>query len=244
MGPEGSIGEVGRGNRKDVRDAVEAAATAAAWAALNAHSRAQIMFYIGENLQLRRKEFAIRIGAMTGESAEQALSEVDDSIAEWFRWASWCDKHDGRVHETTLHGLVLALNEPLGVVGLVCPDSSPLLSFTRLLGPLMAMGNSVVVIPSQKHPLAATEMYQVLETSDLPAGVVNIITGLRDELLPALSAHDAVDAVWASGCDMTEIHKASCGNMKQTWMASSSASDKELLRRACHVKNIWLPHGI
>lgn len=243
-GPDGLVGEVGRGNRKDVRDAVEAATSSTTWASLNAHTKAQILFYIGENLQLRREEFANRICAMTGESTEEALNEVDDCVAEWFRWASWCDKYDGRVHETTLHGLVLALNEPLGVVGLACPDTSSLLSFTRLLGPLMAMGNSVVVIPSQKHPLAATEMYQILETSDLPAGVVNIITGLRDELLPVLAAHDAVDAVWASECDMAEIQKVSCGNMKQTWAAAGSVSDQELLRRACHVKNIWLPHGI
>ena len=243
-GPDGFVAEVGRGNRKDVRDAVEAATKTSGWADINAHARSQVMYYIAENLQTRRDEFAARITAQTGADEQAAAGEVDASIAEWFRWAAWCDKHDGRVHETTLHGLVLALNEPLGVVGLVCPDDSPLHSFTRLLAPLMAMGNSVVVIPSQAHPLAAIEMYQVFETSDLPAGAVNIVSGLRDELLPTLGEHDGVDAIWASGIEMDEIHAASCGNMKQTWQASVYAEDAEMLRRATHVKNIWLPHRI
>jgi len=247
IGPTGFVGEVGRGNRKDIRNAVEAASksiNSKNWCGKSAHSRAQVLFYIGENLQQREDEIAKRISAQTGQSMADAISEVKDSIAEWFRWASWSDKHDGRVHETTINGLVLAVNEPLGVVGLVCPPSPSLFSFTRLLAPLIAMGNSVVAIPSETAPLAALEMYQIFETSDLPAGVVNIVTGLHGELLSTIAEHDAIDAIWADINDMTLVHQGSCGNMKQTWKATSLSSDKELLRRACNVKNIWLPHGI
>lgn len=246
-GPLGFVGEVGRGNRKDIRNAVEAAAKSVAsknWSAKSAHTRAQIMFYIAENMQQRAEEIGKRISAQTGQSLSSANDEVESSIAQWFRWASWCDKYDGRIHETTMHALVLAVNEPLGVVGLICPPSSSLFSFTRLLAPLMAMGNSVVVLPSETAPLAALEMYQIFETSDVPAGVVNIITGIHEEIISTLADHDAVDAIWASVDDMTIIHQGSSGNMKQTWQASTFVEDSELLRRACHVKNIWLPHGV
>jgi aldehyde dehydrogenase (NAD+) len=237
-------GQVGRGNRKDIRDAVAAAIKATAWAEMSAHSRAQVLYYIAENLEQRTEEFASIISASTGCSDDDAATEVADSVAEWFRWAAWADKFDGRVHETTMHGLVLALNEAIGVVGVICPDSRPLHGFTRLVAPLLAMGNTVVAIPSEAHPLAAAGIYQVLETSDLPGGVLNFVTGLRQEIVSTLAEHDGVDAIWSAAGDIAEVEVASAGNMKRVWNADTSAADEELLRAATQVKNIWLPHGV
>ena len=243
-GPDGTVGQVGRGNRKDIRDAVEAASGATKWATTNAHTRSQILYYIAENLEQRSSEFATRISAMTGLTTEAAESEVADAVSEWFRWAAWADKYDGAVHETTMHGLVLALNEPLGVVGVTCPDESPLCGFTRLVAPLLAMGNSVIAVPSQSNPLAATDLYQVLETSDLPAGVLNIVTGIHSEFVPALASHDGVDSMWVGTGDVDEVQIASVSNMKRVWKVNMDASGDEFLRQSTHVKNIWLPHGV
>jgi len=243
-GPNGPVGEVGRGNRKDIRDAVEAACGATKWANVNAHSRAQVLYYIAENLEQRSSEYAARLSSMTGCSDEDAANEVSDSVAEWFRWAAWCDKYDGAVHETTMHGLVLAVNEALGVVGVTCPNQRPLHGFTRLVAPLLAMGNAVVAIPSENYPLSATDLYQVLETSDLPGGVLNIVTGIHSEFVGDLAAHDGVDSMWVGAGDIAEVQIASVTNMKRVWKANAGASDAEMLRQATHVKNIWLPHGI
>jgi aldehyde dehydrogenase (NAD+) len=143
-----------------------------------------------------------------------------------------------------MHGLVLALNEPLGVVGVTCPDESPLCGFTRLVAPLLAMGNSVIAVPSESNPLAATDLYQVLETSDLPAGVLNIVTGIHSEFVPALAAHDGVDSMWVGTGDVDEVQIASVSNMKRVWKVNMDASADEFLRQSTHVKNIWLPHGL
>jgi aldehyde dehydrogenase (NAD+) len=181
---------------------------------------------------------------MTGCSDEDAANEVADSVAEWFRWAAWCDKYDGAVHETTMHGLVLAVNEALGVVGVTCPNQRPLHGFTRLVAPLLAMGNAVIAIPSESYPLSATDLYQVLETSDLPGGVLNIVTGIHSEFVGDLAAHDGVDSMWVGAGDIAEVQIASVTNMKRVWKAETSCSDSEMLRQATHVKNIWLPHGL
>ncbi|MDP6378494.1 MAG: aldehyde dehydrogenase family protein [Candidatus Thalassarchaeaceae archaeon] len=243
-GPNGLVGEVGRGNRKDIRDAVEAACGATKWANVNAHSRAQVLYYIAENLEQRGAEYAARLSSMTGCSDEDAANEVADSVAEWFRWAAWCDKYDGAVHETTMHGLVLAVNEAVGVVGVTCPNQRPLHGFTRLVAPLLAMGNAVIAIPSESYPLSATDLYQVLETSDLPGGVLNIVTGIHSEFVGDLAAHDGVDSMWVGAGDIAEVQIASVTNMKRVWKAETSCSDSEMLRQATHVKNIWLPHGL
>ncbi|MBP9175410.1 MAG: aldehyde dehydrogenase family protein, partial [Rhizobiales bacterium] len=176
LSPSGKIvGEVGEGNRKDIRNAVAAARAAEGWSKATAHNRAQILYYMAENLSARADEFASRIKAMTGVS--KAKSEVKASILRLFSYGAWSDKYDGAVHSPPLRGVALAMNEPLGVVGVICPDEAPLLGFISLVAPLIAMGNRAVVVPSERHPLAATDFYQVLETSDVPAGVINIVTG-------------------------------------------------------------------
>jgi aldehyde dehydrogenase (NAD+) len=245
------LGEVGEGNRKDIRNAVEAAhAALGGWSKATGHARAQILYYIAENLATRSDEFARRLSALTdGDGA----AEVDACVQRLFTYAAWADKYDGLVHQVPLRGVALAMNEPIGVMGLVCPDEAPLLGLISLIGPALCVGNTVVAIPSEKSALAATDFYQVLETSDVPAGVINIVTGGKDSLAKTLAEHDDVDAVWYFGSrdGVRAVELASAGNMKRTWAEwePRSWSDvgegegRDFLREATQVKNIWIPYG-
>ncbi|MCC7001122.1 MAG: aldehyde dehydrogenase family protein [Gemmatimonadaceae bacterium] len=253
VGPKGArVGEVGEGNRKDLRNAVEAAhAAAKSWSKSTAHLRAQILYYIGENLDARGDEFAARLRAMTGATAAQARAEVDASIARLFTYAAWADKYDGAVHNVPIRGVALQMNEPIGVVAVVAPDESPLLGFISTVAPLLATGNAVVAVPSEVHPLSATDLYTVLESSDVPDGVVNIVTGAKDVLAKTLAEHDDVEAIWYWGSKdgKKAVELASAGNMKRTWCHSAvrdwqvELPAREYLREATQVKNIWVPYG-
>ena len=255
QGADGSVlGLVGDGNRKDIRNAVEAARKATAWSSASTHTRAQVVYYIAENLSARADEFRDRIRAMTGASLKNATREVDTAVERLFTYGAWADKYDGAVHSPPLRGVAMAMNEPLGVMGLVCPDEAPLLAFVSMLAPAIAMGNRAVVIPSAAHPLAATDFYQILETSDVPGGVVNIVTGSRDDLAKTLAEHEEVDAVWYAGSTRGSemVERASAHDLKQTWVNNGQARNwydlaqaegREYLRRSTQVKNIWIPYG-
>lgn len=248
-----AVGEVGEGNRKDIRNAVEAAQAAGGWAKLSGHQRAQILYYIAENLSVRADEFAQRIASMTGDAIVAGQVEVNATISRLFTYAAWADKHDGAVHDVPLRGVALAMHEPIGVVGVACPDPYPLLGLVSLVAPLVATGNRIVVVPSARFPLTATDFYSVLETSDLPAGVINIVTGQRDALARTLADHDDVDAVWYFGSRVgaTAVEKASAANLKRTWtewtgrewLDPRAGEGRDFLRRAVQVKNIWIPYG-
>ena len=255
LSPKGaSVGEVGEGNRKDIRNAVAAARAAEAWSRATAHNRAQILYYLAENLSARAAEFAARIGAMTGASRAKAAAEVEAAIARLFAYGAWADKFEGAVHAPPLRGVALAMHEPIGVAGVVCPDEAPLLAFVSLVAPLVAMGNRVVAVPSESHPLAATDFYQVIDTSDVPAGVINIVTGARDALTKTLAEHDDIDALWVFGSQAASAaaERLSVGNLKRTlvdhglaidWYDPAAAEGPILLRHAVQVKNIWIPYG-
>ena len=245
------IAEVGHGNRKDIRDAVEAARRASAtWRRSTAHNRAQILYFMAENLAARRADFADLLGRLTGLASE---SEVDAAVERLFLYAAWADKYDGAVHQTPFRNVTLAVPEPLGVIGIGCADEAPLLGFIGAVMPAVALGNTVVVVPSETAPLAATEFYQVLDTSDVPGGVINIVTGRRRELANVLASHDDVDGLWYFARDSggEEIERLSSGNMKRTWVhgavaslsAPPDAAAREFLRHATQVKNIWIPYG-
>ncbi len=245
-----AIGLAGLGSRKDIRNAVEAAGKASAWSSATTHNRAQVLYYIAENLSARRQEFAARLKSM-GQGAKAAAAEVEASLARIFWYAAQADKFDGRVHATKSRHVTLAMNEPFGVMGLVCPDEMPLLGFVSLVMPAIAMGNRAVVVPSTHQPLAATDLYQVFDTSDVPGGVINIVTGERDGLAKTLADHDDVAALWYFGPGVKMVETASAGNLKATW-ASAKRRDwlsrvegqgAEYLRRAVQVKNIWVPYG-
>jgi len=245
------LGEVGEGNRKDLRNAVEAAhAASGSWSKATGHNRAQILYYIAENLAARADELGRRISALTG---GDGAAEVEASVRRLFTYGAWADKYDGQVHQVPLRGVALAMNEPLGVIGIACPDEHPLLGLVSLVAPAICVGNSVVAIPSERAPLAATDFYQVLETSDVPAGVINIVTGAKDTLAKTLAEHDDVDAMWYFGSrdGVKAVELASAGNMKRTWceFAPRAWSDtregegRPFLREATQVKNIWIPYG-
>lgn len=243
------LGHVGLANRKDVRNAVEAAAGAKGWSKTTGHLRAQILYYIGENLSARANEFANRIDAMTGKKGGAA--EVEASIQRLFTAAAWADKYDGQAHGVPIRGVALAMKEPVGVIGALCADEAPLLGMVSAMAPAIAMGNRVVLAASDPFPLAATDFYQVLETSDVPAGVVNILTGSQAELAGPMASHMNLDAVWSfSSSDVSQqIEAASAGNLKRTWVSNGQALDwaqdhtKRFLQAATEVKNIWVPYG-
>jgi aldehyde dehydrogenase (NAD+) len=244
------VGLAGLGNRKDVRNAVEAAAKAQSWGAATAHNRAQVLYYVAENLAARGGEFAQRLRAMTGASTRAAEAEVEASIRRAFVYAGYADKFDGAVHATRSRFVTLAMNEPWGVMGVLCPDEAPLLAFVSLVMPAIAMGNCVVAIPSASHPLSATDFYSILDTSDVPAGVVNIVTGEANVLARTLAEHDGVDALWHVGHagGAAQVEALSAGNLKATWVSGAAidwprAEGREFLRRATQVKNIWTPYG-
>ena len=179
--------------------------------------------------------------------------EVDASVSRLFTYAAWADKYDGAVHSVPIRGVSIAMNEPIGVIGMACDDAFPLLGFISLVAPAMATGNTTIVVPSAPYPLAATDFYAVLETSDVPDGVINIVTGDREPLAKTLAEHDDVEAMWYFGTrdGATMVELASASNMKRTWatwdernwLDAEDGEGREFLRAATHVKNIWVPYG-
>ena len=247
-------GEVGLGNRKDIRNAVEAAHKAESWSRSTAHLRAQILYYLAENLSTRTREFENRLAASPGHSGQQAVREVRKSVERLFYYAAWADKYAGCVHAVPFRNITLAMPEPWGVLGIICPPENPLLSFISLIAPTLALGNRLVVVPSWRYPLIATDCYQVLDTSDMPGGVINLVTGDPNELGRVLAQHDDVAALWCVGSkELSEqIERDSAENLKATWVNCGRGRDwfddqqgegTEYLRRATQVKNIWVPYG-
>jgi aldehyde dehydrogenase (NAD+) len=246
------LGEAPLGNRKDIRNAVEAARKAEGWSKTTAHNRAQVLFYLAENLSQRAEEIAKRLSAAVGE--KPAKQEVQSSVERLFSYAAWCDKFDGAVHNPPFRNISLAMYEPIGTVGLVCPTDMPLLGFFSLALPLICAGNTVVAVPSERYPLIAGDLYQVFETSDLPGGVINLVTGRSSELLKVLAEHDDLEAIWCFGdAGLCSAAKAlSAGNLKQVWTNEGRTIDwsdtqqgegRWFLQHAHQVKNIWVPYG-
>jgi aldehyde dehydrogenase (NAD+) len=246
------LGEAPLGNRKDIRNAVEAAHKASAWAKTTAHNRAQVLYYIAENLSQRGEEIARRLSAIVGET--QADAEVSLGIERIFSYAAWADKFDGAVHNPPFRNVALAMNEPLGTVGIVCPNQAPLLGFLSLVMPVLAAGNVAVVVPSETYPLITADLYQLFDTSDLPGGAVNIVTGYTSQLLKTLAEHDDVDAVWCFTDEASTVAAKtySIGNLKQVftnegrsvdWFDVKQGEGRWFLQHATQVKNIWVPYG-
>ena len=246
------LGGAPLGNRKDIRNAVEAAHKASAWAKTTAHNRAQVLYYIAENLSQRGEEIARRLSAIVGET--QAVAEVSLGIERIFSYAAWADKFDGAVHNPPFRNVALAMNEPLGTVGIVCPNQAPLLGFLSLVMPVLAAGNVAVVVPSETYPLITADLYQLFDTSDLPGGAVNIVTGYTSQLLKTLAEHDDVDAVWCFTDEASTVAAKtySIGNLKQVftnegrsidWFDVKQGEGRWFLQHATQVKNIWVPYG-
>jgi aldehyde dehydrogenase (NAD+) len=246
------LGEAPLGNRKDIRNAVEAARKAESWGKATAHNRAQVLYYCAENLSQRRDEIAGRLAVVVGE--KQAAAEVELGIQRIFSYAAWADKFDGAVHDPPFRNIAIAMHEAVGTIGIICPREAPLLGFLSLVMPALAVGNTVIAVPSETYPLITGELYQLFDTSDLPGGAVNIVTGYASQLLKTLAEHDDVDAIWSFGDEASAAaaKAMSVGNLKQVftnegraidWFDPKLAEGRWFLEHATQVKNIWVPYG-
>ncbi len=248
------VAEFPDGGRKDIRDAVEAARQAEAWTNATAHNRAQVLYYIAENLAAREDEFINRIAQLSGKNEEAAHEELELCIRRIYTYAAMADKYDGNVHSTPFRNVTLAMREALGVIGIVAPAEAGLIGFISTVMPAISMGNRVVVVPSQRYALLATDFYQVLDTSDLPGGVINIVTGKQDVLTEEISKHYDLEGFWywgsAEGSKLVE--ESGAATMKRTWVNygkfhdwddSKQGEGETFLRKAIEIKNIWIPYG-
>jgi aldehyde dehydrogenase (NAD+) len=246
------VGEAPVGSRKDIRNAVEAARAAGKWAKTTAHGRAQVLYFLAENLVQRRAEIVAKLAAFVG--PEQAAVEVDQSVERTFTYAAWADKFEGTVHNPPARMVTLAMKEAVGTVAILAPDEAPLLSLLSLVLPAIAMGNTVVAVPSERAATLMGELYQVFDTSDLPGGVINLVSGKASELGKTLAEHDDIDAIWSFRDEAASamVKAASIGNLKQVfsndgraldWFDPAQAQGRWFLRHATQVKNIWVPYG-
>lgn len=249
-----AVAEFPRGARKDIRDAVEAARKAEGWTHSTAHNRAQVLYYIAENLSARGQEFSRRIAQLSGKDEAAATAELELCISRIYTYAAMADKYDSAVHSTPFRMVTLAMKEALGVIGIVAPEEAGFIGLISTVLPAIAMGNRVVLVPSQHYALLATDFYQVLDTSDLPGGTVNIVTGDQQVLSEELAKHYDIEGLWywgtAEGSQLVESEAAA--TMKRTWVNYGRYHDWEdpvqgegevFLRKAVEIKNIWIPYG-
>lgn len=244
---------VGEANRKDVRNAVEAARGAfPSWFESAAHLRAQILYFWAENLGNEKERFVAGISAQTGCTPDAARKEVEQSISRLFNFAAYADKFGGTVQPVLGRRLVVGLREPVGVVGMRASDESPLLGLVSIVAPAVAMANTVVIVAG-KHAMTAMDLVQVIQHSDVPGGVINVLTAQNpDAIAKILGEHEDVDAIWSFGTAESSraIEEASISNMKQTWVSDgqkmdwSSLRSEKLLLKSTQVKNIWVPYGV
>ncbi len=248
----GLLGHVPVAGRKDVRAAVEAASAASGWARSTGHLRAQILYYLAENMEQRRDTLARNLDAMRG--GKTGAREVDASIRRLFTYAAWADKFEGRVHGVPLRGIAIGLKEPVGIIGAICPDEAPLLGLVSCMAPAVAMGNRIVLAASQSHPLIVADLIQLLETSDIPAGVVNILTGPHEDLANTMSGHMEIDAIWSFGSSPALpriVEHGAASNIKRSWVNHGLARNWEgpmgegraFLNAATETKTVWVPYG-
>ena len=248
------ICDIAQANRKDVRDSVEIAAKSFA-KQLSNFNRSQILFYLAENLQQREKTFVDLLVALCGSSPVNASIEFSQSCERLFYYAAMADKFEGDVHNPPMRGLTLAMKEPLGVMTSILSDDSPLLNLVTVMGSVFSTGNTNIIVPGQKTSLIATELYQVLDTSDVPGGYVNILTAKENELNKTLSQHENIEGIWYFGADSaqrSEIVKNTTSNIKRYWCPEEKHVDwtntseqflNEFLYQSTQVKNIWIPYG-
>lgn len=237
-------------SRKDLRDAVVAAKSAfSGWSHATAFNRGQILYRMAEMLEGRTEQFVAEIKALEGVSDSVARKQVQDAIDLWVWYAGWTDKistTSGGTNPIAGPYYNFTIPEPLGVIGVIADEKESLLGLTRGLAPVIASGNTAVLIASEKLPLSAISLAEVMATSDLPAGVVNILTGSKSELIPWLASHMEVDGIDISGADKKldgEIKRAGTENLKRIYRFEKDASLKRILS-FMEYKTVWHPIGI
>ncbi|MBL7939194.1 MAG: aldehyde dehydrogenase family protein [Flavobacteriales bacterium] len=243
------LANICRSSRKDVRDAVGAArGSVGGWAGRSAFNRGQILYRIGEMLEGRSAQFVHEL-KLHGVSQAKAEAEVAAAIDLWLYYAGWCDKYQAvfsSVNPTNSSHFNFSVYEPTGVVGVMCPDDSALLGLVRMIAPVIAGGNACVVVASEQMPLPAVSFTEVLATSDLPGGVVNLMTGLRSELLKPLVAHMDINAVVVADATADERRmldaEATC-NLKRMVYRKAGAGDQSPypILETQEVKTTWHP---
>jgi acyl-CoA reductase-like NAD-dependent aldehyde dehydrogenase len=250
-----------RGTRKDIRDAVRAARTAfPGWAARTAYNRSQILYRIAELMEGRHDQFTAEVMAAEGIGRQRATRLVNAAIDRWVWYAGWADKYGqmlGTVNPVNGSYFNFSVPEPTGVVGLIAPEASSLLGLVSRLAPIIVSGNAVVIIGSEQRPLPAVTLTEVLATSDVPGGVVNLITGLRRELVQHLAGHMDVNGLDAFGLDPAQgavIEELAVENVKRLVRPPGSGSDAVdwlsprsqspyLIADFVEIKTVWHPIG-
>jgi len=252
-----------RGSRKDVRDAVRAARAAfPSWDAKTAMNRGQILYRVAELLEGRRDQFEAEVGATEGLDAAGAREQVDRAVDRWVWYAGWADKISqvlGTVNPVGSSYFDFSFPEATGVVGVIAPEGSSLLGLVSRLAPILVGGNTAVVLASEGRPLPAVTLSEVLATSDVPGGVVNLITGHRHELVPTLAAHMDVNAIdaWGVPRDLrTSVDEAAIENVKRVarapagtaeridWLDDRAAQRPEWIAAFLELKTVWHPIGL
>jgi acyl-CoA reductase-like NAD-dependent aldehyde dehydrogenase len=232
---------VARGSRKDLRDAVRAARQAfPKWAEMTAYNRGQVLYRIAEMMEARRAEFA---------ELSTGAKEVDRSIDRFVWYAGWADKLAqvlGSSNPVAGPYFNFTVPEPTGVVGIVAPDEPPLAGLVSRVAPAIVGGNAAVVVASETSPLAAIELAEVLATSDVPAGVVNLLTGRREELAPVLAAHMDVNALDLAGADgqVEELERLAADNVKRVVRGSADGQSPWEIASFLELKTVWHPIGV
>ena len=263
-GPDGApLANAARASRKDLRDAVRIARQAfPGWADRTAMNRGQVLYRVAELLEGRREQFADEVRAAEGGSVSAARQAVDRAIDRWVWYAGWTDKISqvlGTVNPVAAPYFNFTIPEPTGVVGVVAPETSSLLGLVSRLAPVVLSGNTAVVITSESRPLPAATLAEVLATSDVPGGVINILTGLKHELVPVLASHADVDGidVWGVPDDLrTSVEEAAADSVKRLGRRPSSVADRrfdwandraaqrpEWIAAFLEMKTVWHPIG-
>jgi len=236
-----------RGSRKDVRDAVSAARkSSAGWASITGYNRGQILYRVAEIMESRRAELISEVARAEGKRG--AAGQVNAAIDEWVWYAGWTDKIAqvmGGLNPVAGPYFNITSPEPIGVIAVVAPEDPALLGLARRLAPALCAGNAVVVLASEKHPLPAIALAECLATSDVPGGVVNILTGHRWELSPVLASHldvDAIDLTGAPDEQVAELETAAAGNVKRVVRAAAKRSPQDVTAFQ-EMKTVWHPKG-
>ena len=253
------LANAARASRKDVRDAVVAARAAQAkWAGATAFNRGQVLYRVAEVLEGRAQQLVDELAALTGD-ADAAAVEVAATVDRWVWYAGWTDKFAqvaGSVNPVAGPFFNLSAPEPLGVVGIVAPQGSALLGLTSVVAPALVGGNAVVVVASETRPLPAVTLAEVLATSDVPGGIVNVLTGGRDELAPVLAGHldvDGLDLAGMAGATVDELaalEVLAAEDVTRVLPAPAAEPDwtrvphgVERIMAWCDVKTVWHPKG-
>jgi len=249
------LAHAAQASRKDVRDAVVAARKAfPGWAGATAYNRGQVLYRIAELLDGRREQFAAEVRAAEGGSAAAAVATVEQAIDRWVWYAGWADKYaqvTGSANPVAGPYFNFSLPEPTGVVGALAPQESSLLGLVSVIAPIITTGNTTVIVASRERPLPAVSLTEVLATSDLPGGVVNLLTGFPAELAPWLASHRDVNAIDLTGVDPADrpaLQRAAADNVKRVFAPADEdwQPDPGTARLAAFVetKTVWHPVGV